>query len=169
MALPSLYDRGIQTGGYTAVTPTSNYIAGASAVGAITSAFSAWNAGQMQKNAYAHEAAMAEINARQVGIDAMFRTNEMQDELTYALSLQNVMAAAGGRSGGSVSNIAQTSQANLQKERKRLEAAAEGRKVASLMDASSKRAAGKTAASQGLLGGSAELLKGTFETQKWIS
>lgn len=161
---------GIQTLGQTpTTTPATSFMAGSMAIGAIASAFSAWQAGEMQKLAYDHEAAMAEINAKQIEIEGQFLIADKTNALVESLALQNVMAAAGGRSGGSISNLAQTSVSNLKKDEARIKATGKARKVATLMGASSNRAAGKTAATQGLIGGVSELTKGAAETYGWIA
>jgi hypothetical protein len=173
MALEKL--PGIRTLGYTptttpaTTTPASTYMAGSMAISSIASAFSSWQAGQMQKLAYDHEAAMAEINAKQIQIEGQFLIADKTNALVESLALQNVMAAAGGRSGGSVSNLAQTSVANLKKDEARIKATGEARKVSTLMGASASRAAGQTAATQGLIGGISDLNKGVAEAYGWIA
>lgn len=153
----------------TTNTPaTSNIVAGYSAVSAVTGAFMAYQAGQMQKLAYEHEAAMSEINAKQIGIDAQFMMADKENELANTLALQNVINAATGRSGGSVSAIAETSLANVKRDEERLRLTGKAKKVATMMDASASRAAGNTAAKYGLLGGVAELTKGGAEVSRFI-
>ncbi len=150
-------------------TPTTNIVAGFQAVGAITGAFMAYQAGQAQKVAFEHEAAMAEINARQIGIDAQFIMADKETELANTLALQNVINAASGRSGGSVSAIAETSVSNVRRDEERIRLTGQARKVATLMDASSSRAAGSSAARFGLLSSVAELGKGAAQVSRFIT
>lgn len=139
-------------------------------LGAITDAFMSYEAGQMKKLAYEHDAAMQEINAKQIGIDAQFVIADKENELAQTLALQNVMAAASGRSGGgSLSNITQTSVANLKRDEKRILQTAESKKVSQMMGASASRTAGKTAASTGLLGSISDLTTGFTKASKYIS
>jgi len=152
------------------IIPTTTYVGYAKGLGAITDAFMAYEAGQMKKLAYEHDAAMAEINAKQIGINAQFIMADKQEELAQTLALQNVMAAATGRGvGGSVSALTETSIANLKREEERIRLTGESRKVSTMMGASASRAAGKTAASMGLLGGFSELVKGGTEAARYLT
>ena len=150
-------------------TFTSNQVGGMYGIQAITGAFMAYEAGQMQKLAYEHEAAMAEINAKQIGIDAQFIMADKMDELADTLSLQNVIAAATGRAGGSVENLAQTSVSNLKKDEERIRLTGKSKQVATMMDAANARAAGSTAAKYGLLSRVSELTKGATQAARFIS
>jgi hypothetical protein len=155
--------------GYDKDLPVTSGYAGFSAISAITGAYAAYEAGQMRKLAYEHEAAMSEINAKQIEIESQFAIAGRTEALAETLALQNVMAAASGRAGGTLAQLAQTSIANLQKEKKRIKVTGEARKVATLMDVESTRAAGKTAARFGLLGATTELARGAAETSRFIS
>lgn len=148
---------------------TTTFSATSTAISSITSAYAAYEAGQMRQIAYDHEAAMAEINAKQIGIDAQFIMADKMDQLRSTLAMQNVVAAATGRAGGSIENLSQTSTANLKKEEKRIRLTGEAKRVATMMDAASARAAGETAASIGLLSGIATLTGGAAETARYIS
>lgn len=148
---------------------TNNQVAGMYGVSAISGAFMAYEAGQMKKLAYEHEAAMAEINAKQIGIDAQFVMADKQNELANTLAMQNVIAAATGRAGGSVDVIAQSSEANLKKEEKRIQLTGEARSVATMMDAASSRAAGATAAQYGLLSGVNSLVQSGTQAARYLS
>jgi len=155
--------------GTTAGGFTSNQVGGMFAISAITSAFTAYEAGKMREIAYNHEAAMAEINAKQIGIDAQFIMADKMDELRSTLALQNVIAAATGRAGGSIENLAQTSVGNLKREEERIRLTGKAKSVATMMDAASSRAAGKSAAAMGLLSGVGELTGGAAQAARFIS
>jgi len=155
--------------GFNKETPATSATAGFFAVSAITGAFAAYQAGQMRKLAYEHEAAMSEINARQIEIEAQFTIADQTEALAENLALQNVISAASGRAGGSIEQITQTSIANLEKEKKRIGVTGRARKVAALMDVESTRAAGETAAKFGLLGAATELTTGAAQTSRFIA
>lgn len=155
--------------GETSPTFTSNQVGGMMAISAVTNAFTAYTAGKMKQIAYNHEAAMAEINAKQIGIDAQFIMADKMDQLRSTLALQNVVAAATGRAGGSISNLANTSIANLKKEEERIRLTGKAKSVATMMDAASARAAGASAAQMGLLSGTAELISGGAQAARYIS
>lgn len=148
---------------------TSNIVAGVQGINSIASAFMAYEAGQMKKLAYEHEAAMEEINAKQVGIEAQFTMADKYDELTDTLAMQNVMAAATGRVAGSVDVLAQSSEAELKKEERKIRLTGKARSTAIMMGSASKRAAGKAAATTGLITGLGELVKGGTQVAKYIS
>lgn len=152
-------------------TPTSNFVAGATAIGAITGAFSAYQAGQMRKIAYEHEAAVAEINAKQIEIEGMFVIADKTTELANTLALQSVVASASGRvSGeGSLQQIQATSEAALAKDVERIKVTGRAKQVATLMDSETKRAAGESAAAQGLLSGVSELTTGLAKAERFIA
>lgn len=156
--------------GETTSTPmfTSNQVAGMYGISAITGAFMSYQAGQMKKMAYEHEAAMAEINAKQIGIEAQFVMADKQNELANTLAMQNVVAAATGRAGGTVDVLAQSSEAALKKEEKRIELTGKARSVSTMMDAASSRAAGETAAQYGLLSGISSLVQGGTQAARYI-
>lgn len=120
----------------------SQWSGGAQALSAIAGAYSAYTAGKMQKYAYDHQAAMTEINAKQQEIEAQFMITDKQDQLSQNLALMNVMAAAGGRSGGSVANLAQTSTSNLNKDAERIKTTGKARSVSSLMTSQAYRSTG---------------------------
>jgi hypothetical protein len=147
---------------------TSNQVAGMYGISAITGAFMSYQAGQMKKMAYEHEAAMAEINAKQIGIEAQFVMADKQNELANTLAMQNVVAAATGRAGGTVDVLAQSSEAALKKEEKRIELTGKARSVSTMMDAASSRAAGETAAQYGLLSGISSLVQGGTQAARYI-
>lgn len=154
----------------TASIPTTNIFAGASALSAITTAFTAFEAGKMRKIAFEHEAAMAEINAKQLEINAQFVIADKTTELAETLSLQNVIAAATGRTlgVGSLEAITATSISNLERTKKRIEVTGEARKVSSLMQSAAARASGEQAVKFGLLSSVQELIKGGLETARFI-
>ncbi len=156
--------------GQTTSTPmfTSNQVAGMYGISAITGAFMAYEAGQMKKLAYEHEAAMAEINAKQIGIEAQFVMADKYTELANTLAMQNVVAAATGRAGGTVDVLAQSSEAALRKEEERIRLTGKARSVATMMDAASSRAAGETAAQYGLLSGISSLVQGGAQAARFI-
>lgn len=154
-----------------AAGPTANIFAGLFAVNAITSAFSSYEAGQMQKVAFDHQAAMAVLNARQQEAEAQFFIADKQSELANNLALQNVIAAASGRQSGvgSLANLTETSISNLTKDIKRIETVGETRKVATLMESSFSRLSGESAAKFGLLSGATELSSGLLQASRFIS
>ena len=155
--------------GYTLGTTTADIVGYATGIGAITDAFMAYQAGKMKKLAYEHEAAMAEINAKQIGINAQFVMADKTDELAQTLAMQNVMAAATGRKGGgSQTNITQTSIQNLKKEEQRMKLTNEGKRVSTLMGATAARAAGSTAATTGLISGVSALGTGLGEAAQYF-
>lgn len=119
----------------------SNYGAGASAIGTISSVFAGYEAGKMQELAYQNDAAMAELNARQIGINAQFIMADKYTELTNVLAMQSVMAVASGRSGGSVDAIRNTSIERLKKEEKRIRLTGNAQATVERGNASSSRAA----------------------------
>ena len=148
---------------------SSNQVGGMFAISAVTSAYTAYEAGKMREIAYNHEAAMAEINAKQIGIDAQFIMADKMDQLRSTLALQNVVAAATGRAGGSIQNLAQTSTSNLKREEERIRLTGKAKSVATMMDAASARAAGKSATSMGLLSAVGEFTGGTAQASRFIS
>jgi len=139
------------------------------AVGSVASAFTAYQAGKMRQLAYEHEAAVAEINAKQIEIVGIFQIADKTEELANILAIQNVVAAASGRTGGSLKALEQTSIANLEEEKKRIKVTGRAKQVATLMDSESRRAAGKSAAIRGLLSASSELSTGAAEASKFIT
>ena len=140
------------------------------AISAVAGAFSAFQAGKMRKLAYEHEAAMAEINAKQIEVVGMFQIADKTEDLANTLALQNVIAAASGRrGGGSLEALEQTSIANLEEEKKRIKVTGRAKQVATLMDSATRRAAGKTAAASGLISAASELSTGVAEASKFIS
>ena len=145
-------------------------VAELTAISAITGAFSAYEAGKMRQLAYEHEAAIAEINAEQIRIEGVFTIADQTTELANTLALQNVMAAASGRVGGvgSLQNLQETSFSNFEADKKRIETTGRARQVSTLMDSATKRAAGKTAAKQGLLSGISQLTAGAAKTSQFI-
>lgn len=147
---------------------TSNQIAGMYGISAVTGAYMAYEAGQMKKLAYEHEAAMAEINAKQVGIDAQFVMADKYTELRNTLAMQNVVAAATGRAGGSIDRLAETSTARLEQEEKRIRMTGKAKSVSYMMDAASTRAAGDTAAAYGLLSGVSTFTQGAVNAARYI-
>lgn len=148
---------------------TSNQVAGMYGISAITGAFMAYEAGQMKKIAYEHEAAMAEINAKQIGIEAQFIMADKYTELSNTLAMQNVVAAATGRAGGSIERLAETSATRLETEEKRIRLTGKAQSVATMMDVASSRAAGETAAQYGLLSGVSALATGGTQAARFIS
>lgn len=156
------------TGNTAAAASASNMMAGMYGISAIAGAYMSYEAGQMKKLAYQHEAAMAEINAKQVGIDAQFIMADKYTELTNTLAMQNVVAAATGRAGGSISRLAETSTARLEQEEKRIRMTGKAKSVSYMMDAASNRAAGDTAASYGLLNSVNTLIQGGIKTAGYI-
>lgn len=170
MPLPSL---NIPTLGYTplpAQTSATTTVGALGAVGSIAGAFTAYQAGKMRQLAYEHEAAIAEINAKQIEVAGMFQIADRTEDLANTLALQNVIAAASGRSGGgSLQNLEQTSITNLEEEKKRIKVTGRAKQVSTLMDNTSKRAAGKTSARSGLLTGISELSTGAMEASQFIS
>ena len=155
--------------GETSPMFSSNQVGGMFAISAVTSAFTAYEAGKMREIAYNHEAAMAEINAKQIGIDAQFIMADKMDQLRSTLALQNVVAAATGRAGGSIQNLTQTSTSNLKREEERIRLTGKAKSVATMMDAASARAAGKSAASMGLLSAVGEFTGGAAQASRFIS
>ena len=155
----------------TSGTGTSNAVGALFAVSAITGAFSAYEAGRMRQVAFEHEAAVSEINANQIKIQGMFTTADKTTDLANNLALQNVMAAASGRQigEGSLKAIEDTSVSNLEADLKRLRVTGRAKEVATLMDSSTRRAAGKTAATQGLLSGVTQLTTGVAQASRFIS
>lgn len=139
-----------------------------SAIGAIGGAYAAYAAGKSRQLAYENEAAMAALNARQIEIDAQFMIADKTNELADNLALQQGVAAAQGRSGGSVDNLAATSISNLRKEESRLKTTGKLRSAGLMMESSINRASGKTAAAQGLMGGISELATGIGTTAKYF-
>ena len=139
-----------------------------SAIGAIGSAYSAYAAGKSRQLAYENEAAMAALNARQVQIDTQFVIADKMNELADNLALQQVVAAAQGRSGGSVANLAATSVSNFKKEEERLLKASKLRSTGLMMESEVNRASGKTAAASGLMGAVSELATGIGSTAKYF-
>ena len=159
-----------QTGFKQPSTPATTAVGALGAIGAVASAFTAYEAGKMRKLAYEHEAAVAEINAKQIEIVGMFQIADKTEDLANTLALQNVIAAASGRQGGgSLENLEQTSISNLEEEKQRIKVTGRAKQVATLMDNASKRAAGKSAAKQGLLSAASELSTGTAEAARFIS
>jgi len=150
---------------------TSTQIGALYGIGAVAGAFSAYEAGQMRKLAYEHEAAMAEINAKQIEIAGTFAIAEKTTDLANNLALQNVIAAASGRAvgEGSLQALEQTSVANLEADIKRIKVTGRAKQVATLMSGEAKRAAGKTAAAQGLLSGVTQLTTGTAQAARFIA
>ena len=140
-------------------------------IGAVAGAFSAYEAGKMRQLAYEHEAAVAEINANQIRIEGIFAIADKTTDLANTLALQNVMAAASGRvvGEGSLANLQQTSEANLEADIKRIKVTGRAKEVATLMDSETRRAAGKSAASQGLLSGVSQLTTGAAQASRYIS
>ena len=164
---------GIQNAPFSVQAPTPTTATTATgalgAISAVAGAFSAYQAGKMRKLAYEHEAAMVEINAKQIEITGMFLIADKTEDLANTLALQNVMAAASGRRGGSLENLEQTSIANLEEEKKRIKVTGRAKQVATLMESETRRAAGKAAATRGLLSGISELSTGVAEASKFIS
>ena len=140
-------------------------------IGAITGAFSAYEAGKMRQLAYEHEAAVSEINAKQIEIEGIFTIADKTTELANTLALQNVIAAASGRvvGEGSLKALEQTSEAALEADIKRIKTTGRAKQVATLMDSETRRAAGKTAASQGLIGGVTQLTTGLAKAGGFIT
>jgi len=148
---------------------TATYTGYTKGIGAITGAFTSFMAGKMEKLAYNHQAAMAEIQAQQIDIDTSLMMADKTGELAKTLSLQNVMAAASGRSGGgSLEALQTTSRANLGREETRLKAAARSKKLNLMMDASTARLQGKAAAQEGLLGGLSYGVEKGIEAMRYI-
>jgi hypothetical protein len=158
------------TGTASAPIATTNIFAGASAISAITSAYTAFEAGRMRKIAFEHEAAMNEINARSLEIDAQFLIADKTSELAETLALQNVIAAASGRTIGVGSQriITEASISNLEQTKRRIEVTGKARSVSSMMQSSAARASGEQAAKFGLLSSFEELIKGGLETARFI-
>jgi hypothetical protein len=158
------------TGTATAGIPTTNIFAGASAISAVTSAFTAFEAGRMRQVAFQHEAAMAEINARQLEINAQFFIADKTTQLAETLALQNVIAAATGRTigVGTQETITQASISNLEKTKRRIEVTGRAKEVGLLMQSAAARASGEQAAKFGLLSAFEELAKGGLQTAQFI-
>lgn len=150
--------------------PTTNQFGALFAINAVTSAYTAFEAGKMRKIAYEHEAAVAEINAKQQEIEATFFIVDKQNELISNLAAQNVIAAATGRQpgAGSVEALTQTSISNLAKDTRRVEVTGESRKVAALMSSSFARSQGEVAEKFGLLSGVSSLTSGAVEASRFI-
>ena len=155
----------------TSINNTSTQIGTLYAVGSVAGAFSAYQAGQMQKLAYEHEAAVDEINANQIKIEGMFTIADKTTELANTLALQNVMAAASGRvvGEGSLKALEETSVSNLEADIERIKVTGRSKEVATLMASESQRAAGKTAAAQGLLSGASQLTTGAAVASRFIA
>ena len=147
---------------------TANIAGGASAISTIANAYSAFEAGRLRQIAYDHQAVMAELNAKQREIDAIFAVSDRKEELAKTLALQNVIAAASGRSGGSLEAITQTSIAGIEKEKKRIELGVESRKISDMMRADSARFAGDSARSQSLIDSVSQLTTGLTSAYKFI-
>ena len=147
----------------------SSYAAAASqGIQTIAQAYQSYEAGRMKQMAFNHKAAMAELNAKQVGINAQFEMNDRINELRKTLALQNAISGATGRSGGSVEALAQTSIANMKRDEQRIMKTAELKKVAELMDVESLRAAGKSAKRAGILEGINQLISGGQQSASFL-
>lgn len=147
----------------------AGYAGGISAIGSISSAFASYEAGKSRQLAYQHEAAMNALNARQVGIDAQFIIADKMNELTNNLAMQQVVAAAQGRSGGSVEALYKTSVSNFRKEEERLLKTGKARSASMMMESDISRATGKSAATAGLLGATSDLAAGLATTAKYFA
>jgi hypothetical protein len=139
-----------------------------SAFSSIMSAYGAYEAGQMRQLAYNNDAAMAELNAKQVEIDATMTINERMHELSKTLALQNVLAAATGRAGGSVGNLQQTSLSNFRRDKEKIKVGSNVRKTQYMMQSRMARASGKSAAAMGLLNTEISLFGGAADVSQYL-
>lgn len=136
---------------------TSSLVGGALVINAITSAYSSYEAGRMQEVAYHHKAVMDEINAKQIGIDAQFVMADEMDKLAKSLSIQNVIGAASGISGGSAENVTGSFLQDYKNKENRMKVTGNSKRIARMMDSKINRAAGKSAAKTGMMSGFIDL------------
>lgn len=162
------YSSKLNKGGGSGLTAT-DYMGGLYMMSAVTSAFSTYMAGQQQKLAYKHQAAMAELQARQVEAQKKFAIADRIKELRDSIAEQQVMAVAQGRTGGSVDAVYNTSIANYERDKKMIEMGHDMQIAQHKGDAKVASATGNYAAKAGTFGATSDLISGGAKSAEfWL-